>query len=114
MPVPRIPVYDGGALPGASQTTEVTITGGMLGGSNVVRLQDTTAGFGRIEKGARVELRDGRFGDVADVQGKRLAGLLPGSVQVSFGAGQDEWLQQREIVRIVPPIGAADGRDPVT
>jgi hypothetical protein len=100
-------------LPGASQSAHVTISGGPLGGLDVVRVDDTTvASPGKVEVGARVELRDGRDADVVDVRGKLLSkfGVREGTVTVRLDDGEVHSTSGREISRVIaPPPTAQSG-----
>jgi hypothetical protein len=91
-------------LPGASQAGHLTISGGSLGGLDVVRVNDMGAA-GTIEVGARVELKDGRGAEVVEVSGRLLTkfGVLPGSVKVRLENGNVESKSSQDIARVLTP-----------
>jgi hypothetical protein len=89
----------------------VTLSGGTLSGSRVVRFDDP----GRIEVGATVELRDGRQAKVIDVKGKRLSrfGATGGEVTIQFDdGGAPVKVPSAEIARVLPPQRIERGQIP--
>lgn len=98
-------------LPGASQAAHVTLSGGALGGLDVVRVNDTSAANPeKIEVGARVELQDGAAADVVEVSGKLLSkfGGIGGGVKVRLANGEIQSKSSGEISRVIAaPSGAS-------
>lgn len=97
-------------LPGASQAAHVTLSGGALGGLDVVRVNDTsTASPEKIEVGARVELQDGAAADVVEVRGKLLSkfGVLDGDVKVRLANGEIQSKSSSEISRVIAAPSSA-------
>jgi hypothetical protein len=96
---PLVPVAAMPVLPGASSAAHVTISGGTLSGTDVVRLEDP----GKIEAGATVELRDGTHAEVVEVDAKRLSkfGILPGDVKVRLNNGAIVSKSSHEITRVL-------------
>jgi hypothetical protein len=91
-------------LPGASQAAHVTISGGLLAGPDVVRVQDNEmTAPEKLDVGARVELQDGTQAEVVKVRGKRLSeyGILEGGVEVKLHDGTFTSKPSRDIARVI-------------
>ena len=95
-------------LPAPSQAPHITITGGLLGGTDVLRVGDTSmAAPKNIEVGARVELHDGTRARVVKVRGKHLSGfgILEGSVNLELADGTVVSKPNRNIARVIAAAG---------
>lgn len=102
----------GAALPTPSQTPHVTISGGTLGGFDVVRSVDTQMPTpDPIEVGATVQLVDGVRAEVVEVHGNRLSriGKIGGSLKVRFENGETVRISDRAVAAVIKPPQARRG-----
>ncbi|MGD0452444.1 MAG: hypothetical protein ABSB69_02500, partial [Solirubrobacteraceae bacterium] len=86
----------------------VTLSGGLLGGTEVLRLEDTSMpATEKVEVGARVELQDGTHARVVKVRGKHLAklGLLEERVKLELPDGSVKSKPNRKIARVIATAG---------
>jgi hypothetical protein len=91
-------------LPSPSRIPHVTLSGGLLSGLDVLRIEDTRLPTPeRIEVGAQVELQDGAHAEVVKVRGRRLTrfGILAGSVKVKLADGKVLSRPSADVARVL-------------
>jgi hypothetical protein len=92
------------ALPVPSQTPHVTLSGGSLSGLDVVRAEDTEMSTpDKVEVGAKVQLVDGRVGEVVEVSGRRLSryGVIAGDAKIRLESGETVPATSRSIASVL-------------
>jgi hypothetical protein len=96
---------DSSELPPPSSTAHVTISGGSLGGLDVIRIDDGTAGFGQFKVGGTVRLGDGRAGTITGIAGKRLrlGGSTSGALTIQQPDGSEFTSPPTDVVDFSPP-----------
>lgn len=97
------------ALPSPDRLPHVTLSGGLLSGSEVLRVEDTSwMAPEKVERGARVELYDGTCARVVKARRQHLAKFgIEGSVDLELADGTVVSRPNRDIARVL----TASGRD---
>ncbi len=95
------------ALPSPSRLPHVTLSGGLLSGFDVLRVEDTSwMAPEKVERGARVELYDGTHARVVKARRQHLSKLgIEGSVDLELPDGTLVSKPNRDIARVLTAAG---------